>query len=110
VTHAAWQVSIQHGIGVAEELISLLGRWTFAFMEPMIRRGMVTQLRDADLPPLTLRDSTEDTTQRLHTAWESRRPGLWWACPTPPPHTRTHRTRRVPHPVLIGHAASLIPY
>ena len=69
MTHAAWQVSIQHGIGVAEERSSLLGRWTFAFMEPMIRRGMVTQLRDADLPPLTLRDSTEDTTQRLHTAW-----------------------------------------
>ena len=26
--------------------------------------------------------------------------------PTPPP-SRTNRTRRVPHPVLIGHAASL---
>ena len=28
--------------------------------------------------------------------------------PSPPP--RTNRTRRVPHPVLIGHAASLAPY
>jgi hypothetical protein len=28
--------------------------------------------------------------------------------PFPPP--RTKRTRRVPHPVLIGHAASLTPY
>ena len=27
---------------------------------------------------------------------------------TPP--SRTNRTRRVPHPVLIGHAASLTPY
>jgi len=25
----------------------------------------------------------------------------------PPPSPRTNRTRRVPHPVLIGHAASL---
>ena len=28
----------------------------------------------------------------------------------PPPPPRTRWTRRVPHPVLIGHAASLIPY
>ena len=28
----------------------------------------------------------------------------------PPPPFRTNRTRRVPHPVLIGHAASLTPY
>jgi hypothetical protein len=28
----------------------------------------------------------------------------------PPPCPRTNRTRRVPHPVLIGHAASLTPY
>jgi hypothetical protein len=28
----------------------------------------------------------------------------------PPPLSRTKWTRRVPHPVLIGHAASLIPY
>ena len=27
-----------------------------------------------------------------------------------PPPSRTNRTRRVPHPVLIGHAASLAPY
>ena len=27
-----------------------------------------------------------------------------------PPVPRTNRTRRVPHPVLIGHAASLTPY
>jgi len=30
------------------------------------------------------------------------------ACRPPPP--RTKWTRRVPHPVLIGHAASLTPY
>ena len=29
--------------------------------------------------------------------------------PPPPPHFRTKWTRRVPHPVLIGHAASLTP-
>jgi len=29
---------------------------------------------------------------------------------TPRPPPRTNRTRRVPHPVLIGHAASLTPY
>jgi len=29
---------------------------------------------------------------------------------TPRPSPRTNRTRRVPHPVLIGHAASLTPY
>ena len=28
----------------------------------------------------------------------------------PPPPYRTKWTRRVPHPVLIGHAASLTPY
>ena len=30
--------------------------------------------------------------------------------PPPPPPPRTNRTRRVPHPVLIRHAASLTPY
>ena len=30
--------------------------------------------------------------------------------PPPPPPLRTKWTRRVPHPVLIGHAASLTPY
>jgi hypothetical protein len=40
----------------------------------------------------------------------------WWRLrwrqtrPTPPPPPRTKWTRRVPHPVLIGHAASLTPY
>jgi hypothetical protein len=29
---------------------------------------------------------------------------------TPRPSPRTNRTRRAPHPVLIGHAASLTPY
>ena len=33
------------------------------------------------------------------------------AAPPPPPFpSRTNRTRRVPHPVLIGHAASHTPY
>jgi hypothetical protein len=32
------------------------------------------------------------------------------ARPPPPPPSRTKWTRRVPHPVLIGHAASLTPY
>jgi hypothetical protein len=31
-------------------------------------------------------------------------------CPPPPPSPRTEWTRRVPHPVLSGHAASLTPY
>ena len=30
--------------------------------------------------------------------------------PAPPLPSRTKWTRRVPHPVLIGHAASLTPY
>jgi len=30
--------------------------------------------------------------------------------PPPPPHPRTKWTRRVSHPVLIEHAASLAPY
>ena len=30
--------------------------------------------------------------------------------PPPPPRPRTKWTRRVPHPVLIGHAAPLTPY
>jgi len=30
--------------------------------------------------------------------------------PLPPPPPRTKWTRRVPHPVLIGHAASRTPY
>ena len=30
--------------------------------------------------------------------------------PPPPPSLRTNRTRRVLHPVLIGHAASFTPY
>jgi len=30
--------------------------------------------------------------------------------PPPPLFPRTKWTRRVPHPVLIGHAASLTPY
>ena len=41
----------------------------------------------------------------------------WWGlagaragCPPPPPPPRTKWTRRVPRPVLIGHAASLTPY
>jgi len=29
--------------------------------------------------------------------------------PHAPPHLRTNWTRRVPHPVIIGHAASLTP-
>ena len=40
--------------------------------------------------------------------------GTLISAPTrPPPHptpSRTNRTRRVPHPVLIGHAASVTPY
>ena len=35
---------------------------------------------------------------------------LMQALPPPPPSSRTKWTRRVPHPVLIGHAASLTPY
>jgi hypothetical protein len=36
---------------------------------------------------------------------------VWAQMVRPPlPPLRTNRTRRVPHPVLIGHAASLTPY
>jgi len=39
-------------------------------------------------------------------------PASWLAGmqPPPPPRPRSNWTRRVPHPVLIGHAASLTPY
>ena len=46
-------------------------------------------------------------------AGEERVPGRPVAPPRPPPPhptPRTKWTRRVPHPVLIGHAASLTPY
>jgi len=35
---------------------------------------------------------------------------LLWSAAAPPPPLRTNRTRRVLHPVLIGHAASFTPY
>ena len=37
-------------------------------------------------------------------------PGTLRSRAAPPPAPRTKWTRRVPHPVLIGHAASLTPY
>ena len=36
--------------------------------------------------------------------------GVDEVAPPPPPPPRTKWTRRVPHPVLSGHAASLTPY
>jgi len=36
--------------------------------------------------------------------------GLPFSATERPPPPRTKWTRRVPHPVLIGHAASLTPY
>ena len=49
--------------------------------------------------------------------WSSQRPALRGRAQgrkhaplPPPPPPRTNRTRRVPHPVLIGHDASLPPY
>jgi hypothetical protein len=39
-----------------------------------------------------------------------RRPGAARHAPEADPSPRTNRTRRVPHPVPIGHAASLTPY
>jgi len=46
-------------------------------------------------------------------AWPSRYEGALLSFAVgagPPPPPRTNRTRRVLHPVLIGHAASLTPY
>ena len=44
--------------------------------------------------------------------WKDGEPPLLPSRPPPPPSPtpRTKWTRRVPHPVLIGHAASLTPY
>ena len=50
----------------------------------------------------------EDGKKRLHAAFERTLRVRLGASPPPPP--RTKRTRRVPHPVLIGHAAPLTPY
>ena len=53
--------------------------------------------------------------QCVRGAWDSF-PSPHWdavsrgAAGPPPPPSRTKWTRRVPHPVLIGHAASLTPY
>ena len=46
----------------------------------------------------------EDLSAIVEAACSKDKPG-----PPPPPPLRTNRTRRVPHPVLIGHAASLTP-
>ena len=45
-----------------------------------------------------------------HLGLAGRRRQLAVPPPPPPPPPRTKWTRRVPHPVLIGHAASLTPY
>jgi hypothetical protein len=57
---------------------------------------------------------------RLTRSWENKKeaqgpkhgkaPDGWPARARTPPLLRTNRTRRVLHPVLIGHAASLTPY
>jgi hypothetical protein len=47
---------------------------------------------------------------RAHVGRPARRPGRAPAGRPPPPPFRTKWTRRVPHPVLIGHAASLTPH
>jgi hypothetical protein len=57
----------------------------------------VELLRHLPLPP-----------RRAARSAAPRPPPLPFPPPTPTP--RTNRTRRVPHPVLIGHAASLTPY
>jgi hypothetical protein len=80
----------------------------------------------AESPPCRLSLSTSLGTQRAAPMAPAARcrgtHGATWSCsprgtyrqapPTspPPPSSRTNRTRRVPHPVLIGHAASLTPY
>ena len=49
----------------------------------------------------------------MHRARADRRMGaraVQRVAPPPPPSSRTKWTRRVPRPVLIGHAASLTPY
>jgi hemoglobin-like flavoprotein len=42
--------------------------------------------------------------------WEFLSRSMIQSPPTPLPPSHTKWTRRVPHPVLIGHAASLTPY
>jgi hypothetical protein len=55
----------------------------------------------ADAPDL----APDDSALRAHV------PGVEMALPPPPPSpSRTKWTRHVPHPILIGHAASLTPY
>ena len=67
--------------------------------------------KEASNAKLSVRPLEENDT--MTAAWVA--PGLLMtasneACgPPPPPPPRTKWTRRVPHPVLIGHAASLTP-
>ena len=55
--------------------------------------------------PNLLLTGSIDTTVAL---WDARK--LKGKVDTPRPSPRTNCTRRVPHPVLIGHTASLTPY
>ena len=57
-----------------------------------------------------LRDRGEGSGEDWRRAVDSELEALRESRGRPPPHPRTKWTRRVPHPVLIGHAASLTPY
>ena len=65
----------------------------------------------ASLEPARARPSPERVLAFLEGLFIARRDRVLrlerFDLPPPPPPPRTNRTRRVPHPVLIGHAASL---
>jgi len=80
-------------------------------------RGGSVAVRAAVVPKRTPRPLVPRRLRlRLRRAWprphlrRKVRPPPPYHLDTPRPSPRTNRTRRVPQPVLIGHAASLTPY
>ena len=80
---------------------------------PAPSRGSSNACRGATFSCGRMPRAPRARSRRTSTRWCSARrlaPQVPPRPPPPPPPPRTNWTRRVPHPVLIGHAASLTPY
>jgi hypothetical protein len=78
----------------------------------IVRSGSICSIRSSSVLRSPLTSSCVLRQARLQAAeiaGRAARPAMQETL-SPPPPTRTKWTRRVPHPVLIGHAASLTPY